>query len=167
MKSLLNYFVDLCLLRAAPQDLPVSSVLLALTALLNVLVGVLMIVDSSRQLGMAVLESLFEAGLMLLSLQLALRLTGLQPRFLQTASALMGSGLLMGLLALPLLSWNQASGGSEVGLLLLVLVIWSMVVLGHIIRHAFNLSLNLGIAFGFIYTLSAWSITSTLFPVVN
>ena len=42
-----------------------------------------------------------------------LQLRGHPGRFLQSASALMGSGLLLGLLALPLLAWNHRSESTD------------------------------------------------------
>ncbi|RLJ18037.1 hypothetical protein DJ031_12065 [bacterium endosymbiont of Escarpia laminata] len=169
MKALLNFFVDLCLLRAAPQDLSASSVILAGTFLLNILVSLLMIVDARHGPGLALIESLFETFLMLAALYLALRTRRLRGRFQQSATALMGSGLLLGLLlgllALPLVAWSHRSESTEAGLLLLVLIIWSIVVLGHIIRHTFGLTLNIGVAFGVLYTMLAWSMVARLFPV--
>ncbi|MBA1446760.1 MAG: hypothetical protein M3H12_19675 [Chromatiales bacterium] len=165
MKALLNFFVDLCLLRAAPQDLPASSVILAGTFLLNILVSLLMIVDARHGPGLAMIESLFETFLMLAALYLALRTRSLRGRFQQSATALMGSGLLLGLLALPLVAWSHRSESTEAGLLLLLLIIWSIVVLGHIIRHTFGVTLNIGVALGVLYTMLAWSMVARLFPV--
>ncbi|RDH85426.1 MAG: hypothetical protein DIZ78_10795 [endosymbiont of Escarpia spicata] len=162
MKALLNFFVDLCLLRAAPQDLPASGVILAGTFLLNILVSLLMIVDARHGPGLALIESLFETFLMLTVLYLALRTRRLRGRFQQSATALMGSGLLLGLLALPLVAWSHRSESTEAGLLL---IIWSIVVLGHIIRHTFGLTLNIGVALGVLYTMLAWSMVARLFPV--
>ncbi|MBL3589057.1 MAG: hypothetical protein JMN24_04580 [gamma proteobacterium endosymbiont of Lamellibrachia anaximandri] len=165
MKALLNFFVDLCLLRAAPQDLPASGVILAGTFLLNILVSLLMIVDARHGPGLALIESLFETFLMLVVLYLALRTRRLRGRFQQSATALMGSGLLLGLLALPLVAWSHRSESTEASLLLLLLIIWSIVVLGHIIRHTFGLTLNIGVALGVLYTMLAWSMVARLFPV--
>ncbi|MEN8167481.1 MAG: hypothetical protein ABFR65_08400 [Pseudomonadota bacterium] len=166
MKALLNYFVDLCLLRAGPQDLPSSKVLLILTTLANTAVGVVMIMDARGGGGNALAESGFEVALMLASLYLGLKLRRLLPRFYQVATALMGSGLLLGLLALPLVRWSQRAESSEAGLLLLVLFIWSMVVMGHILRHSFDIRFNLGLGVAVLYTLMAWNLTYLFFPAV-
>jgi hypothetical protein len=102
---------------------------------------------------------------MLGALYLALRWRGKLRRFSQTGSALLLSGLLLNLLALPLVSWNQRTESAESGLLVLLLVFWSIVVLGHIIRHAFEVDLNIGIAASVLYTLVTWNLTAVLFPV--
>jgi hypothetical protein len=167
MKTLLNNFVDLCLLRIGPQDLPVSNRLLGVVTVLNVLVGVVMIVDVRAGLATALAESLFEAGLMFGALYIGLRMQYRVARFTQAATALMGSGLLLGLLALPLISWSRNPDAGEAGLLLLVLIVWSMVVMGHILRHTFEIVLGAGVGLAFIYTLLAWNLTMILFPVVD
>jgi hypothetical protein len=167
MKTLLNHFVDLCLLRRGPQDIPFSTQLLAGASLLNVLVGVVMIVDVRTGVFSALAESLFDAGLMLAVLYFALRSQNRLARFVQAATALMGSSLLLGLLALPLISWSRNADSGEAGLLLLALIIWSMVVMGHILRHTFEVGLGIGIGLAFAYTLLSWNLALILFPVVN
>jgi len=167
MKTLLNHFVDLCLLRLGPQDLPFSIQLLVVTTALNVLVGVVMIVDVRTGVALALGESLFDAGLMLAVLHLGLRSQNRLARFVQAATALMGSGLLLGLLALPLISWSRSSDTAAAGLLLLTLIVWSMVVMGHILRHTFEIGLGIGVGLAFAYTLLSWNLTLILFPVVN
>ena len=167
MKPLLNYFVDLCLLRVGPQDLPSSGVLLVLTFLLNVLVGLVMIADARSGLMMALAESLFESVLMLTVLYAALQARNRPARFTQAATALMGSGLLLGLFAWPLVAWSNRSESAEAGLLLLILLIWSIVVLAHILRHTFEISKNLGLGAALFYTLLSWNLTFMLFPVTD
>ena len=167
MKTLLNHFVDLCLLRQGPQDTPFSPQLLASTTLLYVLVGLLMIVDVRTGVISALGESLFDAGLMLLVLYFALQSQNRLARFVQSATALMGSGLLLGLLALPLISLSSNPDSSAAGLLLLGLIIWSMVVMGHILRHTFEIGLGIGVGLAIAFTLLSWNLTLILFPVVN
>jgi hypothetical protein len=166
--QLVNFFVDLCLLRAAPQAMPASGVLLGLTLVLNVLVGVLILAGISVGPGAALGESLLEAGISLFALRLALLLRGHVARFRQTATALMGSNLLLGLAALPALDLGK-DGDSELAVLgslyLLLLMLWSMVVLGHILRHALELSLGEGVTLAALYTLISYAFLSTLFPL--
>lgn len=165
LKALLTSAVELCLLRCAPQDLPSSIFLLQLMVALNLLVGIVMVVDAQFGIVRAVLENLFGLVLMLAVIYIALSLRGKLPRFIQTATAMLLSGLLLSLLALPLVAWGHRSESAESELLLLVLFIWSIVVLGHIIRHAFELPLNIGIAAALLYNLIAWNLMSLLFPV--
>jgi hypothetical protein len=165
LKALISAAVELCLLRLGPQHIPSSAVLFALLLVLNLLLGtaLAMAVELAPVLGL--LESLFEVALMLGVLYLALKLARKLGRFSQTAIAIMLYELLLALLALPLFTWYQRGASTEAGLLILVLIFWSIVVLGHILRHAFEVDLNLGIAAAVLYTLVSWNITALLFPV--
>ncbi len=145
--------------------MPASPALFGLLLLLNLMLGILTLTVVRIGVGMAILESLFELAVMLGVLYLALRMRGRLRRFSQTAIALLLSGLLLNLLALPLFSWNQRTASVESGLLVLLLVFWSIVVLGHIIRHTFEVDLNFGIAASVLYTLVTWNLTAVLFPV--
>jgi hypothetical protein len=48
---------------------------------------------------------------------------------------------------------------------MLVLIFWNIVVIGHILRHAFEVDLNMGIGAAVLYTLVTWNITHLLFSV--
>jgi hypothetical protein len=167
LKALLNTAVELCLLRLGPQQLPASPILLQVSLILNLLVGVLVMMAAKEGLAEAVAESLFEVALMLGVLYMGLKSYDKLRRFNQTASALMISGLLLGLLSLPLVSWNHRSQSAESSLLLLLLIFWSILVLGHILRHAFSVPLTVGIAIGVAYTLFSWNLLALLFPVAT
>jgi hypothetical protein len=165
LKPLINAAIEICLLRRGPQDLPSSSYLMWFTSLLYLLAGLPVALDDRFGLVQTMLQSLFDLGLMLGVLYLALHFKGMLPRFNQAATALMLSGFLMTLLTLPLIAWEQRSQSTESGLLLLTLFFWGIVVLGHIIRHTFELSMNLGIAAALLYTLFAWNLMAIIFPV--
>jgi hypothetical protein len=170
---LLNFFVDLCLLRRAPQDLPASSAVLALTFGVNLVVGVLLIVGTEMGPLLSLAESTLELLLMLAVLRGALIWRGMAARFQQTASAIMGSSALLGLVALPLLGLagaNSGSGGgfglAELGgLLLLALMVWNLVVLAHILRHALNLVFSQALVIGVLYTFASYAVIDALFPL--
>lgn len=165
MKALISAAVELCLLRLGPQHMPASPALFGLLLLLNLIVGAVVVMLRNIEFSMAMLESLFELSVMLLVLHLALKLTHKLSRFYQTGIALLLSGILLNLLALPLVSWNQNSATVESVLLLWLLIFWIILVVGHIIRHAFNVNLNVGIAISLFYTLVTWSLAAMLFPV--
>ena len=165
LKALISAAVELCLLRLGPQHMPSSAVLFAMLLVLNLILGTLLAVVAEIDPSLGLLESLFEIALMLGVLYLALRLARKLGRFSQTAIAVLLYELLLTLLALPLVSWYQRTASTESGLLMLVLIFWSIVVLGHILRHAFEVDLNLGIAAAVLYTLVSWNIVALLFPV--
>ncbi|CAK0781443.1 conserved membrane hypothetical protein [Gammaproteobacteria bacterium] len=167
MKSLFHYAVDLCLLRLGPQDAPASWGLLRGALIGNILVGLLLIPNAHRVPAWALLESTTDALLMLGMLYLGLRLVHLETRFAQSGTALMLSNALLGLIILPLASTHQGilEDIAELTLLMFLLVVgWSFVVFGHILRHTFNLHLPLAFLLAFVYTLFSWLVLGTLFP---
>lgn len=151
VRALIFFFVDLCTLRRAPQDLPASEVLLALMLLADLLVGLLVGTTAGISAWISLGQGLFEIAFMLAALYLALNLMKKPARFLQSGSALLGSGALLGLLAVLPLGFapagTQESTLAVLGaLLLLGLVIWGVLVTGHILRHTFGVTLGQGCA---------------------
>ncbi|HXK56931.1 MAG: hypothetical protein KDI74_05210 [Gammaproteobacteria bacterium] len=170
MGRLLNVFVDICLLRAGPQDLPGSHFLVLLTASLSLLTGTLVIVGTFGSLDTALAAQLLDILLLLGLLRLVLQLTGKSARFPQTASALFGSGVLINLVTMPLQLLGSAdspasSGGGLSGLFYLALVIWALVIVGHIIRHTLEIRIAAGIAIALGYFLIVNYIVQSLFTV--
>ena len=176
MNALINYFLDLCLLRSAPQDLPASGVLLWLSSLANLLLGALLVEGSRLGPVPSLAKSVLDVALMLGVLRVALGWRGLAVvgllvavvRFHQTATAAMGSNALIGVIALPLVGMSMSGTGEMAtlaGLLLLLLLIWDMIVLGHILRHAFDLALGQGVVVGVLYSLGSYLLLGPLFPI--
>lgn len=167
LRDLIEFFIQLCLLRRAPQDLPVSSALLGLALIADLAVGTVLgaVVALSPMLTLAegLVDVLFTLGLLYLALQLLDRL----PRFHQTATALLGAGALLGLLAIVPLSFMSSGQPSEqsalAGLLFLALLAWSILVMGHILRHSFDLRLGQGVVVAIAYNLLSFFLISVIF----
>jgi hypothetical protein len=156
MLKLLMFFVNLCRLHAAPQDLPYSRLLLGVTVLLYALMG--FAVSSLEQTsGHALVATLIDVALFAALAFVSLWIIGHTERFIQTFTALTGTGALFNLLGLPIIALlQQVPEGepSNLSLLLLGLIIWNIVVIGHILRHALNMAMWLasGIALLYVYT---------------
>jgi len=171
VNALLSYFVRLCLLRSTPQQLPASPTLFWLTLIANLMAGVLLVAGARADVFVALLEGLADSLMMLLLLWLALRWQSRRGRFLQSATAFLGASTLLALVAIPLLAFTGPQGGGQpvaelAGMLLLALIIWNMVVFGHILRHSFDISLSLGVGLAVSYTLVSYQVMSLLFPTV-
>jgi len=156
MSALLNVFIGMCLLRAAPQDLPFSRFLLGITVGAYFLVG-LGISLADQGMGLALLSAAVDTGLMIGLAYLGLWIRDFTPRFVQTVTALCGTGVLFELLSWPLVTALQAQGqnaSSLLALMLLALFIWVIAVIGSILRHALELPLwaGIGIALLYVYT---------------
>ena len=161
MRALFDLFFDICLFRKGPQDVPAGMALLKLCLLGYALAGLAMLLLSTP-FPVAILQILLDLVLMAGLLHLALLARRHPRRFEQTLSALTGTGTLMGLLMLPLVTWIvwQSSAGDVQlpWLLLLGLTAWSIAIMAHILRHALDLPLWVG-AFGALgYTFLSWTL---------
>ncbi len=167
MHALIQFFVELCLLRRAPQDLPESGALFALTftasLLMSALLGSVAKLSPLLALAEGTVDLLFTLGL----LYLALRFLDRLPRFRQTATALLGAGALIGVVAvLPVSLLSGIEPGEQpplAGLFLLGLIAWSILVTGHILRHSFDLRLGQGIVISAAYTLLSYTLIGGIF----
>jgi len=152
VNPLLQAFVELCLLRRGPQDLPASPVLLALTVpaylALDTAIAALDL-PVTRAFGAAVLD----AGALAAFTALALAARGRRARLLQTLTALLGSGVVLGACALPVGLWLRAAGRDAAvpQLLWLTLFVWSIAVSAHIYRHALEVHYAIGVAVSVMY----------------
>lgn len=168
MQTLFKAFFDLCLFRLGPQDLPASRFLLSFGILLSILVS-LAALSISRVSAMGyllgdLLNLLLEAAL----LYAALSYLRLRARFEQTFVALLGSGVLLQLLSLPalvlIIGAEPGQALREFGLLFLLGVLgWNLAVMGHILRHAFEMRLAAGVLLAVVYFLLINTLTSFLF----
>jgi hypothetical protein len=167
LQALIHYFVELCLLRRAPQDLPASVGLVQLLTLVYLGVGVLVGAATGQGFWEALAQTLVDAGLLLGLLYVGLKWLGRRPRFEQSASALLGSGALLNVLVLVPLGLASRGGDSELtglaAILFLALLAWSLVVTGHILRHTLELPLVQGALIAVGYNLLAYSLLGALF----
>lgn len=164
---LVQFFFELCLLRRAPQDLPASPALLGVTLAVNLLMGTTLATAIGIGPGLGFVESLLDAAIALGLLYAALHLLDRLPRFQQSGTALMGSGALLGLVASVLLGLlapggNEQTPGGAV-LLFAALVVWSILVMGHILRHTFEIRLGQGVGIAVLYTFLIYSLLGGLF----
>ena len=162
---LIRLFIDICLLRAAPQDVPVAPVLLWLTLGTYLVTGLLALGPG---------EGLVRAGSMvavdtvtlLVLLAASLRLRGHPARFGQAATALLGTGTLFGVLLLPVLMLG-GTGETTANLafpLWLGLFLWGLVVTAHILRHALDLPIAGGMLVAVLYFAVSMTLIEALFP---
>jgi hypothetical protein len=152
----LKTFMSICLLRANPQDLPVSNPLM-LAALLAYgladIVGVLDVLSVDN----AVLAAAVDTLLLIAATHLALRWRKLENRLLQTLSALAGCGALLSFFA-----WAAAGLSREWFAPLWVwapFLVWYTLVFGHVLRHALSLSLAAGVALSLLYVILSMGVT--------
>ncbi|MDO9371162.1 MAG: hypothetical protein Q7U07_01000 [Gammaproteobacteria bacterium] len=156
MLNLLRIFVNLCLLRAKPQDLPAAPALTAAALVAYIAVGLgLSLPDLG--FGRALLWAVLDTLVIVLLTHGALLLRHFPERLQQTLTALLGSGALLGLVAWPII-------GTQNSIVQLVLLLWNLAVVAHILRHALSVPLGLSIIVSFGYFLVELTVGMVLAP---
>lgn len=140
--TLFREFLSICLLKRAPQDLPASYELAGITILAYGCASLIMAHGNMgwpASLVAAVTETAFMCGVSFV----LLRISGHPARWLQTVTAMAGTNVILVLFALPLTLWllnaqSQDMAAEVPSLLFLALVLWNIVILAHIFRHALS-----------------------------
>ncbi len=167
MLAIFHFFIDLCLLRRAPQDLPPSREILALVVVAGMLGSMLLAMSAGERAMIGLLQGTLDIILLLAVLHVILRLQEKSARLVQTATALIAVDTLIGLIALlPLTLAVRADDQGNLialaGLLFLVLVVWGVLVSAHILRHALEIRLIQGVFLAIAYDLLSFVIIGGL-----
>ena len=169
LRAIFNPFIQICLLRQGPQDLPTSGILLAITLTAHTVMSILL-----SNVALSAVNALFSG---VVDTLLLVVLTGAllyakqrNARIIQTVTALAGTGAIITLIALPVSGWlhgaDQAAGeGGFALLLLLFLTGWSLAVAGHIFRHALSVPYFLGLVLAAVFYWISISVFRALFPL--
>ena len=152
--TLVRPFVNIGLLREGPQSLPASRFLLGLVLFAFALISAIAY-GMRYDLRVVAAAVVVELGLLSVFVLAVLTLFGRAERFLQTLTALIGCGAMIGVIMLPLQIWfvqaelEQQQGPQHV-LVVLLFLIWEVLIRGHIFRHA----LDKGLAFGVMLSIA-------------
>jgi len=171
MYALVNPFVQIAFLRCGPQDLPASMFLLKLTLAAHALLGVLMFANR-LSLVQALLAGAISTLVMCALTASLLFANRRSARIVQTLTAMAGSDVVVGIVALPVAAWLHGTVDGAVasglpGLLFLVLVVWNLVVAGHVLRHALSSPLPLGIVLALVLYMLSVNVMHALFPAMT
>lgn len=165
MRALFNSYLDLVLMRLAPQAFPASWFLFGL-----VLVAFLAMMLASNyllsgELAFAAVRTALSGFNLCVGTALILTLAGRWPRWRQTATALLGGETVIGLVLLPVLMVRAA--GIEnifIALSLLAFFVWELMFFGHVYRNALDTGMGAGIAVGLIYVIASALAEQALVP---
>jgi hypothetical protein len=167
LQSLIYFFFELCLLRRAPQELPASTALLGMALAADLLSGMLLSHSAGVSAGVGLAESLVDVVLMLSLLYGGLSGTQHSARFVQAATALLGTSALLGVFATVPLGFSptdpQGQGSPLAAILFLGMIGWGVLVTGHIVRHAFDLNLGQGVAIAVVYNFALYWLVGAMF----
>lgn len=156
------------LLRRGPDALPASPRLLQQILLLNALSGIV-VLSTQYEAGIAVSSTLLDLALMLGFTWILLQALHRQPRFVQTATALSGVGIVFHLLLWPALLTFSATDTDEVlrtqvGISMLLVMSWELLVIAHIFRCAIESSMGRAIALSFALFIISITVSQLVIP---
>ena len=171
LRTISKAFLEICLLRKGPQDLPKSTELLVLSLFMYTLIDVLLTVQS-RPLVDALMVSFVDVGFLLLVTFLILKQHKHLERWHQTMTALFGTGVILGIFIFPLVFGgfqNQYEAWLQqiIVLLFLIMVVWNVAVLAHIVRHAISTSAGIGVMIAILYVWMSSLLVTMLFPEIS
>ena len=169
LSQLIYQFWQIARLRAGPQDLPSSYLLVVLVGLAYVIAATAMglfELSFADALFASLVEIAILAGLSFLVLWIRLQ----QKRWWQTFTALAGVNTILQAMALPLAYWVFGAGVQSPAslvpsILILGLMVWNLIIIAHILRHALDVHLLLGGVFAALYMYISIRVISGLFMV--
>lgn len=168
MKTIVRTCWEICLLRQGPQVFPRSWSLFAVMLATYLVTDAMLFVAQGVRGFPVVCETLLDTALLIGFFILVLAVWRKHGRFNQTAAALFGTGVLIMIAALPLslaATLLPASPVVEVSkVLLYVILIWSILIIGHVTRHALDTGLFIGILIAGTYTLLNLVVFALFFP---
>lgn len=163
--------LGLCLLRGGPQDLPFSPALLVALLVASITldagIGNTLAVDA-RALERALLSTLVILGLCWATLALRDQ----RHRFVQTATAIIATGIVFTLLQAtillvlgnpPVAAPHLTPAQALVAWLLLAVFLWQLTVTAHIVRHATELRSGMALALVAAWIALWWMAESVAF----
>ncbi len=155
MSAVIKLFIDICLLRKGPEDVPYSEILLGLLLALSIIISILVGI-MTKTMQFAVISTIAELFFSFVFIKLLL--SKKPERFLQTFVALLGASTLLNLIYAPavyifLMNENNKNIQTLVSLLTVALLVWSIAVYGHIFSRALQSPMVYGVAISIAYVL--------------
>ncbi|MDH3325724.1 MAG: hypothetical protein OEM38_03295 [Gammaproteobacteria bacterium] len=170
----IKFYTELCFLKVAPQDAPASNNAYYISVFSYFMVGAIVISVTQSMLTGLFLSGVQTALLMFLA-NLLLWIKKTPERFYQTMTALCATGAIIGLIALPLMSFISATGTTGVDtdslsfgfIIWLVLILWESLVIAHILKHSMDIPMIAGLSASFVYMYLSFAITLRVLKVMS
>lgn len=165
----LKFFVELCFLKAAPQDAPSSRTVQYLAIFFYWSFGTALLLNNYPILSAALVATV-QTVLGLFLIRIVLWIKNTPERIGQTVTAYMGSGAIIVIAAFPLFSWMAWLGSeySKISFVIwMLLLIWETVVTGNILRHAMSLPFAAGLGIALIFMYLTFAITVRFVKILS
>lgn len=166
LKNILLY-IEICLFRKGPEDIPYAGRQLQFAALYYTMVGFFAVYSNTDVIN-AVLQIGTEVMIILGFSWILLNFFGKPERYYQTSSAFFGVDASITLCALPLMRMSFTPENAAVPMLfLLLMMFWHWLITGFIISRALSRSFWFGLLLAFCYIAVSFRIITSLFPAVE
>lgn len=155
--KLIRFYIDLCLFKASPAELPASQWLLRLTLFAYFIIGTgIGFIDSPMMISVA--SSLADTIAMVVVLWFLLNFRGMLNRYQQSLTALAGAGCCIGIVGIPvMLLFSQVDVKDQmtsyIMLLMIALMFWSLMVTAHILRKSLDIKPGTAAVLTVVYTV--------------
>ncbi|MGQ0658266.1 MAG: hypothetical protein ACT4NU_09255 [Chromatiales bacterium] len=166
--ALARAYLDICLFRRGPQDLPASQWLMGVTLGTYALAGfALLSFEFAPHL--ALLAAVADAGVLWAGTVLLLNLFRHPRRAAQTVTALAGTGLIITVIAIPLAFWLTFGHAPDSdlavpGVLWLVLFGWNVLVTARVLQQAFSTSFTIALVTAIVFIFLSQQAISVIVP---
>ncbi len=165
--ELLKHYFNIAFLMKKPQDLPAGAEQMQYGIVFSFVANVLALVGFVG-VGRASMLSLLDIVFSGLFLYIALMLTNRLPRFAQSFGGLCGASAVLYCAAIPMLWLTRPDANAEVGMLAqfaqFLLLVWSLSLVAHIIRHTFEIRLWTSVGLAFAYYIVISSLLDVVLP---
>ncbi|MDT8452437.1 MAG: hypothetical protein RQ936_06810 [Gammaproteobacteria bacterium] len=160
--------LQLLLLKAVPQDLPCSSRLLLRIIFLYVGSGIV-VMGSVAEPALALGRVVLSLAVISVFSYVLLSALNMKARYLQTVTALIGTGIIFNLMAWPVLSFGDIEQASAVAVQLLSLAVialisWEVLVTAHIFRNALDTKMTQAVLLSMALFLVTLTLSQLVFP---
>ncbi len=161
----IRVFWDICRGIKGPEDLPSSSFFLLSVLLANLIAAIaVVLVETTLAKGLpqVLLSLLWLVGYC----YAVLFMSGRAVRFQQTLTALLGTDMLISIIALPFLMWMKRTVDVPIAYYVVIgLMCWSLIIVGHILRHALSTTHAFGLGLALLYIIGFYALMGYFFPV--
>jgi hypothetical protein len=173
MLAYLKALLNIILRRLGPEDLPDSGFLLGFSMGAYLFLQVILALILFGPSVILVKTLALDIALLLFCLWALLRLSGYQTRFRQTLTALLGTSAVLSFVSAPFSLFRQYTINQELdaalpSTIVFAIMLWSLVVDGHILSRAVSKPFSVGLIASVIYFfLHALVLSQLLRPVLT
>ncbi len=168
-KKRLRLFLDLCLIKKGPQDVPDNTGLMKIVFFAYFMSGTVLL-SADNSIVDAVIQALIDTVLIGLFMYVLVSFFSVPNRFNQSLIAIYGSGALITIFSTPVIFWVQALSNNEqptgaAGLVVFLIVCWSFVVMANIIKETIQKNLSTCLLLTFCYLYLSYQLINSLYPL--